>query len=142
MTTLERKDSKSPRPNQAKPRKTLSKNLSPELLKIQLEQRIIADHQQHLKDKDKIQKEGEVQKTESKHQKFGIRVLPIEQQQKSPKIIEQNENNLNIEKRMEISTSMTNDGADELQPQPPPIKKRERKSDAHQKKEEALTEIA
>lgn len=134
MTTLERKDSKSPRPNQAKPRKTLSKNLSPELLKIQLEQRIIADHQQHLKDKDKIQKEGEVQKTESKHQKFGIRVLPIEQQQKSPKIIEQNENNLNIEKRMEISTSMTNDGADELQPQPPTIKKRERKSDASPEK--------
>ncbi|KAJ8957530.1 hypothetical protein NQ318_020569 [Aromia moschata] len=65
MTTLERKESKSPMPAQTHQKKTPSKHLSPEQLKTQLEQRILADHQHNLKAKDKPQRiEAETQKTE------------------------------------------------------------------------------
>lgn len=128
MTTLERKESKSPRQAQPNVRKAPAKHLSPDQLKTQLEQRILADHQHNLKAKDnKPQRvEAETQKTENKHHKFGIRVLPLEQQQKSPKIMEQNENNMNIEKNFE-TVPIGVDEVDESKRQAPPVKKREKK---------------
>lgn len=77
--------------------------MSPEQLKAQLEQKILEDHKQNLKNKNDMPMKivAETQKTENKFQKFGIRVLPTEQQQqKSPKIAElsQNDNNINIER--------------------------------------------
>lgn len=105
-TTLERSDSKSPRPITQKPDRTkkLPKTqMSPEQLKAQLEQKILEDHKQNLKNKNDMPMKivAETQKTENNFQKFGIRVLPTEQlQQKSPKIAElsQNDNNINIER--------------------------------------------
>ncbi|XP_018569235.1 muscle M-line assembly protein unc-89-like isoform X2 [Anoplophora glabripennis] len=128
MTTLERKESKSPRQAHPNAKKAPAKHLTPEQLKSQLEQRILADHQHNLKAKDsKSQRvEIETQKTENKHHKFGIRVLPLEQQQKSPKILEQNENNMNIEKNSETEP-VGIDEVDELKRQAPPVKKREKK---------------
>nr|XP_008191645.2 PREDICTED: LOW QUALITY PROTEIN: uncharacterized protein LOC103312116 [Tribolium castaneum] len=116
MTTLERKESESPR---NRPKKNPPKTqMSPEQLKTQLEQRIMSDHQHNLKNKVEPKVEMEVQKTENKLQKFGIRVLPPE---KSPKSAElsQNENNLNLEK-LPI-------GLDEVDDKKPQVKKRERK---------------
>lgn len=102
VTTLERSNSKSPRPATQKPdrMKKLPKiQLSPRQLKAQLEQKILDDHKQNMKYKNEspVREQAEVQKTENKLQKFGVRVLPFEQQ-KSPKIIEQNDNNINIER--------------------------------------------
>ncbi|XP_044269422.1 uncharacterized protein LOC123014396 isoform X2 [Tribolium madens] len=110
MTTLERKESESPK---NRPRKKTQ--MSPEQLKTQLEQRISSDHQQNSKKPPKV--EMEVQKTENKLHKFGVRVLPAE---KSPKSAElsQNENNLNLEK-LPL-------GLDEVDKKPQ-VKKRERK---------------
>ncbi|RZC40013.1 uncharacterized protein BDFB_006168, partial [Asbolus verrucosus] len=121
MTTLERKDSESPKNAQNRPKKVPPKSqLTPEQLKIQLEQKILADHQQNLKIKnDRSPKmEAEVQKTEVRMQKFGIRVLPSE---KSPKSAElsQNDNNINLEKQPS--------GVDEVDDKKPVVKKRERK---------------
>lgn len=102
-TTLERKNTDSPRaPNQKPDRvKKVSKSqMSPEQLKAQLEQKILEDHKQNLKAKNEskpLKIETEMQKSENKFQKFGVKVLPMEEQ-KSPKSVEQNENNLNIEK--------------------------------------------
>lgn len=77
--------------------------MSPEQLKAQLELKILEDHKQNLKAKNERPPKvevAEVQKSENKFQKFGVKVFPMEQQ-KSPKILEQNENNINIEKHPE-----------------------------------------
>ncbi|KAJ8925061.1 hypothetical protein NQ315_001232 [Exocentrus adspersus] len=127
MTTLERKDSKSPNLVHANAKKALSKHLTPEQLKTQLEQRILADHQHNLKNKDASPQkvDAETQKAENKHHKFGIRVLPFEQQQKSPKIVEQNENNANIEKTSEsVAVPISVDEVDDSKKQAPPVQKR------------------
>ncbi|KAJ8976902.1 hypothetical protein NQ317_014073 [Molorchus minor] len=129
MTTLERKESKSPAHTDHK--KALSKHLSSEQLKTQLEQRISTDHQHNLRAKEKPQKiEAESQKTENKFQKFGIRVLPSEQQQKSPKSMEQNENNINIEKHQVPAVPVMGiDEVDESKKPAPVAVKRDKKSE-------------
>lgn len=108
-TTLERKSTNSPKPasnqkpDRAKKVSSSSKSqMSPEQLKAQLEQKILEDHKQNLKAKNErpLKVESEVQKSENKFQKFGVKVLPMEEQ-KSPKIVEQNENNVNIERNGE-----------------------------------------
>lgn len=114
MTTLERKESHSPNIN-VHTKKHIN-NLSPENLKIQLEQRV------EMKGHDPV--EQETQKTEAKFPKFGIRVLPNERQI-SPKSAEQNDNNINIEKNLERKP-MSIDEVDNTK-QPPPVKKREKK---------------
>ncbi|KAJ8970207.1 hypothetical protein NQ314_001354 [Rhamnusium bicolor] len=137
MTTLERKESKSPGPTQPNYKKVVTKHLSPEQLKTQLEERILADHQHNLKAKDMPQRvEAETQKTENKYQKFGIRVLPLEQQQKSPKSMEQNENNINIEKNLETMQVVGIDEVDETKKQAPQVKKREKKHEGTAEKAE------
>lgn len=108
-TTLERKNTDSPRPVNPKTdrvKKTSKTQMSPEQLKAQLEQKILEDHKQNLKAKNEkpLKIEAETQKTENKFQKFGVKVLPMEQQ-KSPKIMEQNENNINIERYSDESKS-------------------------------------
>lgn len=145
-TTLERTNSKSPKlSNQKldrlkKPPKT---QLSPEQLKAQLEQTILEDHKQNMKNKHEKMAEApakiemETQKTENKFQKFGIRVLPTEQQQKSPKTAElsQNDNNINIERYTDNSRTTATPmetapkiGIDEVDKSKdaPAIKKREK----------------
>lgn len=102
-TTLERKNTNSPHATNQKTdrvKKVSKSQMSPEQLKAQLEQKILEDHKQNLKAKNEkpLKIETEVlQKTENKFQKFGVRVLPMEEQ-KSPKSAEQNENNVNIER--------------------------------------------
>ncbi|XP_072384964.1 uncharacterized protein [Diabrotica undecimpunctata] len=118
MTTLERKESNSPRIN-ATPKKIVN-NLNPEHLKVQLEQRI----DNHVKGKDQEPMEMETQKTENKFPKFGIRVLPSERQT-SPKSAEQNDNNINIEKHFETKPISIDEVDDSKLP--PPVKKREKK---------------
>lgn len=118
MTTLERKESKSPRIN-VTPKK-IPNNINPEQLKYQLEQKI----DDHLKNKDK-QTESETQKAENKFPKFGIKVLPL---QVSPKSAEQNDNNINIEKNLDMPMSI--DEVDDTKKlQAPPVKKREKKAE-------------
>lgn len=110
-TTLERKNTNSPKPppNQKPDRvkKVTKSQMSPEQLKAQLEQKILEDHKQNLKAKNEkpMKVESETQKTENKFQKFGVKVLPMEQQ-KSPKSVEQNENNMNIERNSDIVLSI------------------------------------
>lgn len=140
MTTLERKESKSPKPTQPPSgKKSQSKHLSPEQLKIQLEQKITSEHQ-NMKLKEKPEKlEMDTQKTENKFQKFGIRVLPQEEQ-KSPKSVEQNENNINIEKHLEdVAPPISIDEVDDPIKPAPPIKKREKKHEEVQGKFESTT---
>lgn len=121
MTTLERKESESPKSGYRRPKKQLPKlQLSPDQLKTHLEQKILVDHQQNLKNKVETPCiETEVQKSGNKFEKFGVRVLPPE---KSPKTVElsHNDNNINIEVQ-------GIDGIDEVDDQKPQIKKRERK---------------
>ncbi|KAJ3663498.1 hypothetical protein Zmor_007754 [Zophobas morio] len=121
MTTLERKDSESPKNVQPRAKKVPPKTqMSPEQLKSQLEQKILADHQNNLKAKNEkpARVEAEVQKTENKLQKFGIRVLPPEMSPKSAEL-SQNDNNINLEKQPV--------GVDEVDDKKPQVKKRERK---------------
>nr|XP_023030440.1 uncharacterized protein LOC111518268 isoform X2 [Leptinotarsa decemlineata] len=125
MTTLERRDSKSPLTKQTHAKKP-SKHLNPEQLKSNLEQRILTDHQHNLRVKDSTQEvQADTQKNEYNFSKFGIRVMPLELQQKSPKSMEQNENNINIEKHLEI---MSIDEVDDLCKPAPPVKRREKKA--------------
>lgn len=95
MTTLERKESKSPRPNQPKPKETLT-NLAQTI--------------------------AEENRKSNGQLKFGVKVLPLEAQQKSPKILEQNQNNANIERNLQEVQ-----GIDEVDIKPQ-AKKREKKS--------------
>lgn len=122
-TTLERKNSDSPKaPNQKADRskKVPKIQMSPEQLKAQLEQKILEDHKQNLKAKNErpLKIEAETQKTENKFQKFGVKVLPMEQQ-KSPKSVEQNENNINIERHSDEANciAISVDEVDEKKPQ-------------------------
>lgn len=116
LPTVEKKETPSPRTSQNNKQ---SNTFNSEQLKNQLEKRILTDHENQLRNQpEKI--EAETQKTDnSKYQKFGVKVLPFEQQ-KSPKIAEQNDNNTNIEK---------SNGIDEVNKivQPPQAKKREKK---------------
>ncbi|KAF7284970.1 hypothetical protein GWI33_012751 [Rhynchophorus ferrugineus] len=128
MTTLERKESKSPRPAQPKPRKMdrSPQKITPETLKTHLELRM---SQEELRTKERLGRiDADMQKTESKGQKFGVRVLPVENLEKSPKILEQNQNNYNIERNMEEITIQGIDEVDANKLQPPQVKKREKKS--------------
>jgi hypothetical protein len=132
MTTLERKDSESPKVVQNRPKKSAPKTqLTPEQLKIQLEQKVLTEHQQNLKTKnEKSPKvEAEVQKTENKLQKFGIRVLPSERSPKSAEL-SQNDNNINLEK-LPV-------GVDEVDEKKPQVKKRERKASPGTSEEESF----
>ena len=106
--------------------------LNTEQLKCQLERKILEDHEENLRNKNKHEEnpervESETQKSEAKVQKFGIRVLPIDQhlQQKSPKNAElsQNDNNINIERHSQRASV---DEVDKIT-SAPPVKKRERK---------------
>lgn len=138
-TTLERKPTNSPRaPNQKPDRvKKVSKTqMSPEQLKAQLEQKILEDHKQNLKAKNDrpLKTEVETQKTENKYQKFGVKVLPMEQQ-KSPKSTEQNENNINIERFSDEPKSIVI-GIDEVDVRD---KKPEDISDRHFARQSSLT---
>ncbi|CAH1991927.1 unnamed protein product [Acanthoscelides obtectus] len=94
VTNLERKDSKSPNVNQAHHKKSKPFKSTPEI-KPSPEPRV-AEPQPKAKERLQQKSDLEVQKTESKFQKFGVKVLPLDQ--KSPKTLEQNENNINIEK--------------------------------------------
>lgn len=139
-TTLERTNSKSPKLSNQKAdrlKKPAKTQLSPEQLKAQLEQTILEDHKQNMKNKNErmldvpVKIEMETQKTENKFQKFGIRVLPTEQQ-KSPKTAElsQNDNNINIERytdnsRTEVAPKIGIDEVDKSK-DPPSVKKREK----------------
>ncbi|XP_050300719.1 uncharacterized protein LOC126739197 [Anthonomus grandis grandis] len=117
MTTLERKESKSPRPNQGRPKKAEKspQKMTPEMFKAHLEQSI---DQEHLKTRLEVETH---QKSENVvGHKFGTKVLPMDSQQKSPKILEQNQNNMNIERH-------SIDEVD-LKVIPPQAKKREKKS--------------
>ncbi|KAH1008596.1 uncharacterized protein LOC125505585 [Dendroctonus ponderosae] len=105
VTTLERKESKSPRPNQSKPKK-----LTPETLNSHLAQSIAEETRKS---------NGQLQQA----QKFGVKVLPIDTPQKSPKIFEQNQNNVNIERNLQEEVQ----GIDEVDVKPQ-AKKREKKS--------------
>nr|CAH7750297.1 unnamed protein product [Callosobruchus chinensis] len=95
VTSLERKDSKSPNVNQAYHKKSKPFKTTPDQIKPAIDSRLI---EAQPKAKERLQQKGdlEVQKTENKFQKFGVKVLPVDQ--KSPKTHEQNENNINIEK--------------------------------------------
>ncbi|CAG9822364.1 unnamed protein product [Phaedon cochleariae] len=117
MTTLERKESKSPKPKQPRTKKPSALNFSPDKIQTQLEQKIVSDSQS---DPELIHK------IENKHQKFGVRVLPMEIQQKSPKILEQNENNINIEKNQLNAPILSIDEVDDPK-KPPPVRRREKK---------------
>ncbi|CAH0547492.1 unnamed protein product [Brassicogethes aeneus] len=135
MTTLERKESKSPK---MRTKKLPGKHLSPEQLKMQLEQRISSDGGPKVKPQ---RVDAEMQKTEAKHQKFGIRVLPMDQQ-KSPKSSEQNENNVNIEKHQVIEMPIRGiDEVDELKSKPPQAKKREKKLESTPEKNEEFVRV-
>lgn len=130
MTTLERKESKSPKIAQPRPKKAPAKtNLSPEHLKAQLEQKILSDHDTNLirnKHETRPKSESETQKTENKFQKFGIRVLPSIDL--SPKIAEcQNDNNINMEKQPM--------GIDEVDDKKPQARKREKKVETSDNKQ-------
>ncbi|XP_044748805.1 uncharacterized protein LOC123309656 [Coccinella septempunctata] len=105
-TTLERKDSKSPRPTHNQVNKLQNNIFNPEQLKNQLEQKINSAETEMRIKAEPMKMEIEVQKTENKHQKFGIKVFPTDLQ-RSPKSAEtsQNDNNTNIEKR-EVHTSI------------------------------------
>ncbi|CAG9771047.1 unnamed protein product [Ceutorhynchus assimilis] len=94
VTTLERKESKSPRPPM-KPKSKSPQKLTPE-------------------------------ETQN-YQKFGVRVLPLEHHQKSPKIVEQNQNNSNIERHYNMEEVPIR-GIDEVDLKPPQARKREKKS--------------
>lgn len=128
MTTLERKESKSPRPNQPKPRKadTSPQKMTPESLKTHLETRM-SEEDFRLKDQSYLI-ESDLQKSENKSHKFGVKVLPFDNLEKSPKIVEQNQNNYNIEKNFEEIPIRSIDEVDANKLQPPQAKKREKKS--------------
>ncbi|GJQ78745.1 hypothetical protein Trydic_g2779 [Trypoxylus dichotomus] len=139
-TTLERsQDSpKKPSSNKKAPPKTV---MNPDQLKSQLEQKILEDHNENLRNKHNYEKAAssktdlEVQRSSdgNRYQKFGIKVLPMEQkdqkEQKSPKTAElsQNDNNINIEKNDSKETSGVVSVDEVDKKQGPPVKKREKK---------------
>lgn len=139
MTTLERKESKSPRPHQpSSGKRSQAKHLSPEQLKMQLEQKITNEHQQSKLKEKYLKVEIETQKAENKFHKFGIRVLPQEEQ-KSPKSVEQNENNINIEKNLDtVKSPISIDEVDDSLKPAPPVKKREKKLEESQKLDQSI----
>ncbi|KRT85500.1 hypothetical protein AMK59_1853, partial [Oryctes borbonicus] len=139
-TTLERSQDSPKKPSSNK--KALPKLvMNPDQLKSQLEQKILEDHNENLRNKQNYEKavsskaDLEVQRSSdgNRYQKFGIKVLPMEQkdqrEQKSPKTAElsQNDNNANIEKieNKEANVAISIDETDKKQG--PPVKKREKK---------------
>lgn len=134
-TTLERSHSPAQvHYKQEKAKKAPPKpQLNPEQLKQQLEQRISEDHKQHLQLKEqktpeptlKIETEV-IQKTENRHQKFGVKVFPEERSQTSPRTAQsQNDNNINLEKNEQPERKLSLDEVDKPRV-PPEVKKREK----------------
>ncbi|KAF5296018.1 hypothetical protein FQR65_LT10321 [Abscondita terminalis] len=123
-TTLERK-----------PSDTESNNL-----KTQLEQKLVQNHKQQLENKEEIV-ETEAPKIENKHQKFGIKVLPLEISPKSNEL-SQNDNNINLEIHSDKNGAAVEvkEGFDEVDKIPPPIKKREKTKNIIVQQEEEVEE--
>lgn len=138
-TTLERSNSpaqifhKQERVKKAPPKP----QVNPDHLKQQLEQRISEDHKQQLQIKNEqnletpLKIESETQKTESKYQKFGVKVFPEQKSQISPKIADaQNDNNINLERHQDTTIQIINEtklSSEVEKPKiPPEVKKREK----------------
>lgn len=75
-----------------------------------------------------VRQEIELQRSENKLQKFGIKVLPEPNEQRSPKAAElsQNDNNINLERHAEKLQSEQGIDEPDLTKIPPEIKKREK----------------
>lgn len=171
-TTLERSQ-KSPhhevntltKPERTRKVQPSSKNLSPEQLKSQLEHNLAqkishptaeiyaAEKKPHSDPRTDAEKQtSETDQSKSRFQKFGVRVLPMENKidgvqpsSRSPKSAElsQNDNNINLERHNEKNIHTIDEGIDEVdktklqneKPEAPPVKRREKNRNGDMPKE-------